>query len=291
MKRFFIFLLILLVSVWIGVEIATDPGYVLITRNKLAIEMPLWLTLIGLVVGFIIVYFCCRLIRYFGLLPKRWNSWLQKKRQQKQAAIEDQILFTALYQTPKDWNAILKLLPELEKKSWLSPIQIQTLEQDSYEGLLKEAIHNNLVKFEEQWQNLPHRLKKDPYFLNFYIQALIQYHETEKAESLTRKLLKRHWLAPLIHTYGLIRSARPERQLAHAEKWLKNHPHDPDLLLSLARICKQMQLWGKARDYLEASLIHNPSNPESDQELGELCEVLGEPIEALNNFKKALNKK
>ncbi|WP_218814343.1 heme biosynthesis HemY N-terminal domain-containing protein [Rickettsiella endosymbiont of Dermanyssus gallinae] len=288
MKRFFIFLIILLFSVWIGVEIATDPGYVLITRHKLAIEMPLWLALIGFLLSFIVVYFLIRTIHYFGLLPKRWRAWLQNRQQQKQDSIEDQTLFATLYQKPPDWNIILNTLPQLEKRSWLSEEQIQKLEHDSYAGLLQEAIQTNLVKFEEKWQQLPHRLKKDPYFLNFYIQGLIQYHETEKAEELTRKLLKKHWSAPLVHTYGLIRSAHPERQLAYAEKWLKNNPHDPDLLLSLGRICKQLQLWGKARDYLETGLTQNPSNPESYQELGELFEALGEPSEALQAFKKAL---
>ena len=127
MKRFFIFLLILLFSVWIGVEIATDPGYVLITRNKLAIEMPLWFAVIGLALSFIAAYFLIRLIRYFGLLPKRWHTWLQNKQQQKQTSIEDQSFFATLYQEPKDWNIVLKILPELEKKSWLSPGQIKAL--------------------------------------------------------------------------------------------------------------------------------------------------------------------
>ncbi len=287
MKRFFIFLLALLISAWIGVEMVADPGYVLITRHKLSVEMPLWLALIGLMVGFIAIYFLIRVIRYFGLLPKRWNTWLHNKQQQKRESIEDQTLFATLYQEPKDWNIILKILPELEKKSWLSPMQIQTLEQDSYEGLLKEVICTNLVKFEEKWQHLPRRLKKDPYFLNFYIQGLIQYHETERAETLTRKLLKKHWLAPLVRTYGLIKSIHPERQLAYAEKWLKNHPNDPDLLLSLGRLCKHLQLWGKARDYLETSIAQN-ANPEAYQELGQLFEALGEPAQAMQSFKNAL---
>lgn len=287
MKRFFISLFVLLASVWVGVEIAADPGYVLVTRHKLAIEMPLWLALIGLLASFLVIYLLIRIIHYFAVVPRRWHTWLYRKQQQKQTAIEDQSLFATLYQEPKDWNIISKLLPELEKKSWLSPLQIQTLEHDSYKGLLEEAIHTNLIKFEEKWQYLPHRLKKDPYFLNFYIKALIQYHETEKAELLTRKLLKKKWSTPLIQTYGLIKGTHPERQLMHAEKWLKNHPKDPDLLLCLGRLCKQLQLWGKARDYLEASLMQESSHSEVYLELGELFEATNNPSQALLYFKKA----
>ncbi|MES2998643.1 MAG: heme biosynthesis HemY N-terminal domain-containing protein [Pseudomonadota bacterium] len=291
MKRFFIFLLVLLFSVWIGIEIATDPGYVLITRHKLAIEMPLWLALIGLIVGFIVVYFLIRTIHYFFILPKRWNTWLRNREEVKQTIMEYQNLFATLYQTPKNCEIILKILPELEKKNVLSQEQIQVLKQDCYENLIKEAIHTNLVKFEECWKQLPYQFKKNIHFLNLYIQGLIQYHDAEKAESLTRKLLKREWFIPLVHTYGLIKTSHPEYQLVHAEKWLKNHPNDSDLLLSLGRLCKQLQLWGKAKDYLETSLIHAPSNPETNQELGELFETLEEPIQALKYYKKTLKKK
>lgn len=42
MYRFFIFLLVLALSVWVGVKITADPGYMLITWHQLALEMPLW---------------------------------------------------------------------------------------------------------------------------------------------------------------------------------------------------------------------------------------------------------
>ena len=76
-----------------------------------------------------------------------------------------------------------------------------------------------------------------------------------------------------------------------AEQWLKKHPDDPYLLLSLGRLCKQRKLWGKARDYLEKSLIYDSSNLETYLELGELSENLEEPLQALVWFKKGLIKK
>lgn len=39
-----------------------------------------------------------------------------------------------------------------------------------------------------------------------------------------------------------------------AESWLKQAPQDAQLLLCLGRLCLRNQLWGKAREYLEASL-------------------------------------
>jgi uncharacterized protein HemY len=289
MKWFFIFLLILLFSIWIGDGIVTDPGYLLIARHKIAIEMPLWLAVLGFIVSVIVIYFLIRIVHCFFILPKHWSIWLRNRQQQKQTTIEDQDLFTILYQKPKNCVLVLKILPELTKKTWLSQAQIKMLEHDCYENLVKEAIHTNFTKFAESWKLLPNRFKKDTSLLSLYVRGLIHYHEAEQAELLTRKLLKRQWLRSLVQAYGLIRVSHPERQLAHAEKWLKQHPYDPDLLLTLGRLCKQLQLWGKAKDYLTTSLLYAPSSSEAYQELGGLFEELGESMQTLQCYKKALD--
>jgi hypothetical protein len=66
--------------------------------------------------------------------------------------------------------------------------------------------------------------------------------------------LKRKYDSHLARLYGLVRGSDPARQLQTAEGWLKEHPADPSLLLTLGRLCLQNSLWGKARDYLESSL-------------------------------------
>ena len=61
-------------------------------------------------------------------------------------------------------------------------------------------------------------------------------------------------------------------RIAHAEKWLADHPRDGALLLALGRLCRQKQLWGKAQSYLEASLAVEPT-PEAHLELASLLET------------------
>ncbi|WP_342147527.1 heme biosynthesis protein HemY [Rickettsiella endosymbiont of Aleochara curtula] len=289
MHRFFIFLLVLAISVWIGAKITLDPGYMLITWHQLAIEMPLWLATLALIISFILIYYLIRFIRYLLILPKKWRHNLDEKRSQKIMALDDQRLFSSLYQKPQNWHNIIEILPQLENKTWISKDQIQQLQQESYENLLSEGKYTyDLSTLENIWNHSPSKLKKDPLLLNFYIQGLIRYHEDAKAESLIIKQLKRQWFGPLVSTYSLIKSPNPARQLAIAEKWLKKHPDDPYLLLSLGRLCKQRKLWGKARDYLEKSLVYDSSNSETYLELGELFEALEEPLQALAWFKKGL---
>lgn len=292
MYRFLIILLILAISVWVGVKIATNPGYALFTWHHAALEMPLWLLFLILVIGFILIYFFTKLIVYLIGLPNHWRNNLAYRRQQKLAALDDQHLFAMVYQKPQNWHNILQALPQLEKKPWLSSQQIKSLQKESYEGLLNEYKTNlDYTALDSTWNNMPPSLKKDPKLLNLYIQALINHHEDEKAELLLFKQLKKSWFGPLVLTYSFIKSANPSRQLALAEKWLQKHPNDPYLLLSLGRLCRQRKLWGKARDYLEKSLLYCPAHPETYLELGELFEDLAEPLHALEWFKKGLNKK
>ncbi|TLY48652.1 MAG: hypothetical protein E6K54_01255 [Gammaproteobacteria bacterium] len=292
MYRFFIFLLVLALSVWIGVKITADPGYVLITWHQLTLEMPLWLVILILIVTFILIYFLIRFFKFLVMLPKKWHQDRYKKRLQKTTALNDQRLFSAIYQKPQNWHHIVEILPQLESKTWIAKEQIQQLQQECYENLLSEEKYiYDISTLENIWKNLPSKLKKDSLLLNYYAEGLINHHEEAKAESLIIKQLKKQWFGPLVATYSLIKSANPARQLAIAEKWLKKHPDDPYLLLSLGRFCRQQKLWGKARDYLEKSLIYDSSNLETYLELGELSEDLEEPLQALAWFKKGLIKK
>lgn len=292
MYRFFIFLLVLAVSVWIGVKITSDPGYILINWHQLALEMPLWLGILILIISFILIYYLIWFLNYVFKLPKQWRLNLDKKRLQKTTALNDQRLFSSVYQKPQNWHNILEILPQLESKTWISKAQIQQIQQESCENLLSEEKYTyNLSTLEDIWNNLPSKLKKDPLLLNYYVEGLIRHHEDAKAELLIVKQLKKQWFGPLVATYSLIKSSNSARQLTIAEQWLKKHPDDPYLLLSLGRLCKQRKLWGKARDYLEKSLIYDSSNLETYLELGELSENLEEPLQALVWFKKGLIKK
>jgi HemY protein len=82
MKRALILFLILFASVWLGLQISSDPGYVLFNYKKLAIEMPLWLVGLGLIVTIVISYFLIRFFSHASSLKKRMKKWRKKRKQQ-----------------------------------------------------------------------------------------------------------------------------------------------------------------------------------------------------------------
>jgi len=76
-------------------------------------------------------------------------------------------------------------------------------------------------------------------------------------------------------------------QIEQAEKWLKRHPQEPGLLLALGKLCIQQKLWGKAQNYLDASVSLLPSHT-AYEALGQLAEQMGKQDEASRYFQQAL---
>lgn len=75
MKKLFFYFIVLLVSVWGGLKIAADPGYVLLDYQKTTVEMPLWLAVITIIFFFIVFYLVIRTIVNIRSLRARILAW------------------------------------------------------------------------------------------------------------------------------------------------------------------------------------------------------------------------
>lgn len=178
-----------------------------------------------------------------------------------------------------DWSGLAKLLPEMKKHKTLGGDELQQLERKTYASLLKNSASdssgNTATQLQSQWQSLPAELKKDQEFSRAYVALLVQSGDVDAAEKIILRSLKKEWDAQLVRQYGLMKCANPGKQLTQAESWLAAHDGDSELLLCLGRLCARDSLWGKARDYFEASyrLQHSA---EVCAELGRLIYSLGE---------------
>jgi HemY protein len=383
MKRLLILFLILLASVWLGLQINHDPGYVMLANHRWTIELPLWLAVLIIGLSFITFYLLVRLIVKTTALPKTVQRWV-KQRQRKLAyrrtlrglkallqgqwSLAEKDLLRAptkgedalinylgaayaAYQqqavnryeeylqlaqkasptslpvgivqahlaTPeqallilkqlqelapqqpyllkllqdrylqlKQWEKLEELLPTLHKYKVSSTADLILLEQRIYKELLQ-----NTAKYQDShslitlWQRIPRHLRANIEIIKIYTQSLIHNQMTSEAEQLIRETLKKIWDTELAYRYGLITGKDLELQLTTAENWLKQHPEDSALLLSLGRICIRKQLWGKARSYFETVLRIKPT-PEAYAELGQLYAHLGETQLAYEQFKQGL---
>lgn len=203
-------------------------------------------------------------------------------------------LMQRLYVQLQDWPALCLLLPELRKRKALPGGQLDELERLAWSAALAQSAPNEpqdtqtiRESLSKRWRQLPTSLREDADLVHGYAARLRDLGAEEEAEAVLRTALERRYEERLVYLYGQVRGSDPARQLQLAEGWLKTRPSDPLLLLTLGRLCLFNQLWGKAREYLEASLSF-ARKPETCAELARLLAQLGETERSNRLFQEGL---
>jgi HemY protein len=195
-------------------------------------------------------------------------------------------LLKKLYENLGEWQNLEEILPDLRRRKVIGDKEFQVLEgRVLRERLKQESVSvDSLVSY---WQTIPKELRQDQSMLIDYCRMMLPLGAGPRIEPLVASALNRQWNSELVDLYSKIELNDPSHQLAVAEDWLKQHPEDALLLLTLARLALKTKLWGKARSYLEASIAIAPS-PESYQQLGLLLEGMGESDKATECFRAGL---
>ena len=199
-----------------------------------------------------------------------------------------------LHQQRGDWSALIRLLPELRKDKVLPAQELAELERRAWGQNLGLAAQRDtggeagLQSLTLAWQQLTSAQRQEPTLVLVYAEQLRRLGAQSEAEEVVRGALKRTYDSHLVRLYGLLRGSDPVKQLQTAEGWLKAHPADASLLLTLGRLCLQNSLWGKARDYFESSLKLE-RNPETCAELARLLAQLGDTARSNQLFQEGLN--
>jgi HemY protein len=87
----------------------------------------------------------------------------------------------------------------------------------------------------------------------------MQLGDCHTAHGVIEEALEHEWDGGLVLLYGECIDDDSLDRIERAERWLREHPGDPELLLTLGRLCAKRELWGKAQSYLEASLSLQPT--------------------------------
>ncbi|MFT4173745.1 MAG: heme biosynthesis HemY N-terminal domain-containing protein [Rhodocyclaceae bacterium] len=183
------------------------------------------------------------------------------------------------------WDEVARLARQLRKYHALTPEQAAPLLRRALLEQLREA-DGDQQSMQRVWATIPDEERRDPTFLCRAIPHLIGASADREALAAIQEALEREWEPELATLYGRCKSGELRDQLATAEAWLKQHPDDAGLLLTLGRLCLRGQLWGKAQSYFEASLSMSPSRA-AHLELARLAEQLGRVAEAQQHFRTA----
>jgi len=195
-----------------------------------------------------------------------------------------------VYEQLNDWESLGRLLEDVKKSKLVSDDKLSSLEIKTYSGMLTSNIkQQNHERIKQIWQQIPKKLKDNVDLLKIYITFLISIKEDDNAEKILRGYLSHHWRESMVRLYAQLETTNPQKQLETAETWLHGHARSAALLLVLGKLCIQVQLWGKARNYLETSLSITPLAETYLQLAMLLEEKMDEADSAQALYQKGLN--
>lgn len=195
-------------------------------------------------------------------------------------------LLVDVYTRLESWQSLVDLLPTA--KSQLRAADWDALARRAWLGLLQATAEEagypsrkaRIDAITGTWKAAPADIRADESLVATYVELLLRHDAIAEAQTVLEKVLGSsvagsQFSDRLIGLYGRLDVEKPAEQLALAEKWLQLRPTHAALLLATARISLRNRLWGKARDYFEASAARD-ANAEVCAELARLYSRLGE---------------
>ena len=159
----------------------------------------------------------------------------------------------------REWDKLRNLVPELHKLNIFPPEKLLPLEIATWSGLYAmSADKSGFSQLTQNWKDTPKHLKGLPDIVETYAKQLISIKCEGEAEQILRDHLSNSWDESTVILYSEINVLADNKQLETAQDWLLQHQHNPYLLFTLGKMCLLRSLWGKARNYLEASLSIKP---------------------------------
>jgi len=193
--------------------------------------------------------------------------------------------YAQLLEAQAHWESLAQLLPELRKTKAPDKSALLSLESRLIAGKLSHT--QDLANLELLWQPLTHAQKLNPVILAEYIEQKIHFSDWQGLSEWIEKSLSKQWDDRLAYQYGRIDFGPAFTHLKHAEKWLKQQPHNPVLFLTLGRLACRGQLWGQARHYFTESLQLRPEL-ETFHAMAKCYEAEGLESEAALIYKEAI---
>jgi len=190
----------------------------------------------------------------------------------------------ALQQT-SDWDAVLKLLSQMEKHKLVDETIATPYRLQAWLGIIRQQ--KDLAGLTACLRKIPKDLKRRSKIVMAAAYALNNFGGGSIAQKMLIESLNSQWDSELVTLFGDCQEGDAVAQIQQAEKWLRVHQQDAGLLLALGKLCLHQKLWGKAQSYLDASISVQPSQ-EAYNALGKMAESLGKTDDATRYFQSAM---
>lgn len=200
-------------------------------------------------------------------------------------------LLKEVYVNLEEWEKLQHLVPLLEKTKIVDGeeaerirkrIFVEELYTAANSGVMgedAEVLADQKLALEKVWKKSPAKFREDEKIVKHYSTLLTKLGDKPSAAKAIETAMAKNWSNQLVIQYGEMSFDADQAQLLVAESWLKARPAHAELLLSLGRISMRNHLWGKAKEYYQASVSIAPS-ADAYGELARLLKNLGEDKES-----------
>ena len=206
-------------------------------------------------------------------------------------------LLKEVYINLEEWQKLDDLVPVLEKRKIIDAVDAETIRKRVFVKQLGGVIEHSRSESDDDgsadstqldflrkmWKKSPAKYREDEKIVKYYTDLLVKLGAKIDAAKALETALSKNWSNCLIIKFAEMDYDSNQVQLLVAENWLKARPANSPLLLSLGRICMRNKLWGKAREYYQASIRISPS-AEAYGELARLLKNLGDDTQSEHCF-------
>jgi len=190
----------------------------------------------------------------------------------------------ALVETGRAQEAVL-LLPALRASKIVDAVGYAEREDAVLAATLEQA--PDAEQLEARWNGLTKAQRLAPRIAGAFAARAVALDLHEQAVDAVEKSLKKGWSSELAAYYARLSHGEKRSPLKVAERWLADHPDDPNLLTTLGSLCRREQLWGKAEDYLNRALAHG-GGAQAWEELGHAYAAQNDSARAQQAYLNAL---
>jgi HemY protein len=177
------------------------------------------------------------------------------------------------------------LLGTLRQQQALPPSRLDELQERWAAALLLEADDANVLA--ERWERLPKSLRAEPVVAAAYAERAAALNWDEAATRAIEQALDTRWDEGLAARYGTLPVTRFEQRSATVERWLREHPSSPSLLLARARLLRAQGQWPEAEASLHRAIAQG-AGADAWEELGHGLSAQGDDALARQCYANAL---
>lgn len=204
-------------------------------------------------------------------------------------------LLLGLLQRLALWPDLISLLLVVGKAQQLSDEQLMQQQQLAYGRAFSASrkqvgstTDNSVAELKSLWKKAPQSITNHGPSIIIYAKAMarIEGDLANNTEAFIEQALKLLWLDELVLAYAHLPLTSLQQSLAKAEAWQVMAQDSAALQLTLGRLCRRLELWGKAQDYLQASISLQASK-EAHAEMARLQHKLGHVDVAIEHYRLA----